>query len=206
MIASLCGKLAAIGADWAVIDVGGVGYRVLAPSSTLFKLPELGEEVFLYTHLAVRDDGMFLFGFSGDHELEAFLQLINVGGVGPRLALAVLSVLTPGELAGAVAVEDVDQLVRVPGVGKKTARRIILELKDKLAVVEPGFPAGVGAMPGVGPESDAVNALMALGYDMTEARGAVQAAVAQGNVDSTGELVKVALRMFVVNKYHSQDS
>ena len=206
MIASLRGKLSAIGADWAVIEVGGVGYRVLAPSSTLFKLPELGAEVFLHTHLAVRDDGMFLFGFSGDHELKAFLQLINVGGVGPRLALAVLSVLTPGELAGAVAVEDVEQLVRVPGVGKKTARRIILELKDKLAVMEPGSPAGVGAMPGVGTESDAVNALMALGYDMTEARGAVQAAVVKGNVDSTAELVKVALRLFAANKYNSQDN
>lgn len=201
VIAFLRGKLASVGADWAVIEVGGVGYRVLAPSSTLLKLPDLGKEVFLHTHLAVRDDEMFLFGFSGDNELATFLQLLNVGGVGPRSALAVLSVLTPGELAGAVAVEDVEQLVRVPGVGKKTARRIILELKDKLAViVEPGPNTGLGSIPGVGLDRDAVEALMTLGYGISEARGAVQAALVQGKVDSTAELLKVALRLLAINK------
>ncbi|MEW5954072.1 MAG: Holliday junction branch migration protein RuvA [Bacillota bacterium] len=205
MIAFLRGKLTARGTDWAIIDVQGVGFRVVAPSSTLSRLPAPGEEAFLHTYLAVREDGMFLYGFAAEAELESFMRLLSVGGVGPRMALAVLSALTPGSLASAVATEHVEQLVRVPGVGKKTARRIILELKDKLPAIEvDGVGTGQPAAD-PGPESDAVNALVALGYGVPEASAAVRAAMAEERFNSTAGLVKSALKQVAAIKFNRQD-
>lgn len=148
---------------------------------------------------------MYLYGFVAEAELEAFIHLLSVGGVGPRMALAVLSALTPGSLAGAVATENVEQLVRVPGVGKKTARRIILELKDKLAAIEISGTDANLPVTDTGPESDAVTALVALGYGVPEARAAVQAAVAGGESDSAAMLVKSALKRVAAIKFNRQD-
>lgn len=152
------------------VDVGGVGYEIDVPMSTLYDLPETGQAVSLFTHLAVREDAQVLYGFLTAGERTTFRMLIKVTGIGARTALAVLSGLSVNDLATAIAEQDTAQLIRVPGIGKKTAERLLLELRGK-------FEASPGAMaaPKGGGQDDIVNALLALGYSASESRAAIKA-------------------------------
>jgi len=190
MIAFLRGILVDIQEEAVIVDVNGIGYLVRVPASTVRGLPAPGGEVHLHTHLLWREDGPQLFGFASPLELKTFRHLLNVSGVGPKGALAVLSAIGPGDLCRALAEEDVSVLTRVPGVGRKTAQRIILELKDKLSAgavdLTPGEPPGR--------EEEAVAALMALGYGRDEARRAVRRSSPGGETLSVGEQVRAALQ------------
>jgi Holliday junction DNA helicase RuvA len=166
LIGRLSGRLAAKQPPQILVDVGGVAYELDVPMSTFYNLPATGEGVSLYTHLVVREDAHTLYGFATLEERTAFRQLIRISGVGARTALAVLSGLSVGDLARAVTLQDAAPLTRVPGIGKKTAERLLLELKGKLA--EPTASAGGQ------PTSDVVNALVALGYSDKEALAAVK--------------------------------
>jgi Holliday junction DNA helicase RuvA len=166
LIGRLSGRLAAKQPPQVLVDVGGVAYELDVPMSTFYNLPATGEGVSLYTHLVVREDAHTLYGFATLEERTAFRQLIRISGVGARIALAVLSGLSVGDLARAVTLQDAAPLTRVPGIGKKTAERLLLELKGKLA--EPTASAGGQ------PTSDVVNALVALGYSDKEALAAVK--------------------------------
>ena len=164
MIGRLSGRLAAKHPPQVLVDVGGVAYEVDVPMSTLYALPGLGEPVTLFTHLVVREDAHNLYGFFTLDERTAFRQLIRISGVGARTALAVLSGMSVADLAQAVASQDAARLTRVPGIGKKTAERLLLELKGKLAEAtgEPATRQG----------ADVVHALVALGYSEKEATAA----------------------------------
>lgn len=195
MIAFLNGKLADIQSGSVIIDVGGIGYRVQVPLSIINTLPEIGNQVLLYTHLAVREDDVSLYGFREQAELEYFLRLLNVSGVGPKGALAVLTVFAPGELGQAIVNEDLSALTRVPGIGKKTAGRIILELKDKIPASVIKEAAGHKQN---GLVNDAIAALEALGYSALEAHRGVKDALAGFNEEPpVTELIKKSLRMLV---------
>ncbi|MGH9577122.1 MAG: Holliday junction branch migration protein RuvA [Terriglobales bacterium] len=165
MIGRLIGKLAAKHPPQVLLDVGGVAYEVDVPMSTFYGLPATGDSVTLHTHLAVREDAHVLYGFATLEERAAFRQLIRISGVGARTALSVLSGLSVAELASAVAMQDAARLTRVPGIGKKTAERLLLELKGKIADTQ-ARPASSA--------SDVVNALIGLGYSEKEALAAVK--------------------------------
>lgn len=168
MIGRLNGTLAAKQPPQIVIDVGGVGYEVDVPMSTFYALPATGERVQLMTHYVVREDAHLLFGFATNDERAAFRQLIKVTGIGPKVALAVLSGLSVAELNQAIMMQDVKRLTRVPGIGTKTAERLLLELKGKaVAAGAPGAAAHIATL-----ADDVVNALLALGYNEKEAAGA----------------------------------
>lgn len=187
MIARLVGELAGKSPPYVLVDVHGVGYEVQVPMSTFYNLPELGAKVTLLTQFIVREDAQLLFGFLTAGERESFRELIKISGVGPRIALALLSGLNTEELASAVAAQDASRLVKVPGVGKKTAERLLLELKGKLAPVlaTPGWAA-----PG-DTQGDILQALVALGYSDKEA----QAALKQLPADvSVSDGIKLALK------------
>lgn len=154
------------------IDVGGIGYEIDVPMSTLYELPETGALVTLYTHLAVRDDAHTLYGFSTANERATFRILIKVTGIGARTALAILSGLSVDELASAIVEQDTARLIRVPGIGKKTAERLLLELRDKLGT---HVTAGATGATGKSAQSDILDALMALGYSSSESQKAVKA-------------------------------
>jgi Holliday junction DNA helicase RuvA len=155
-----------------LVDANGVGYEIEVPMSTFYNLPAGGQQVSLYTHLVVREDAHLLFGFGTEGERRAFRQLLKISGVGARTALAVLSGLSVGELVDAVAAQEAGRLVKIPGIGKKTAERLLLELKDKLGSE---FGPSVGAVARDKPAaSDVLNALLALGYSDREAQGAVK--------------------------------
>jgi Holliday junction DNA helicase RuvA len=166
VIGRLSGKLAAKNPPQILVEVGGVGYELDVPMSTFYALPATGGSVSLFTHLVVREDAHNLYGFASAEERSVFRQLIRVSGIGPRTALAVLSGLSVGDLAQAVALQDAARLVRIPGIGKKTAERLLLELKGKLAEAV-GEPAGERG-------ADVLNALVALGYSDKEALVAVK--------------------------------
>ena len=174
MIATLHGVLEERGPDWVVVNVGGVGYKAYAPTSTLSALGATGDEVRLHTHMQVSQDNIALYGFATRAELGLFALLQTVQGVGPRLALALLSSLSPDTLVAAISSGDEPTLQRVSGVGKKTAARLVLELRDKVNK-EWG---GVGATPAAAPDGDALAALVALGYTPAEARHALAQAQA----------------------------
>ena len=167
MIGRLSGLLAEKNPPQLLVDVGGVGYEVDVPMSTFYNLPAAGEPVTLHTHLVVREDAHVLYGFATLEERTVFRQLIRISGVGARTALSVLSGLSVGDLAQAVALQDAQTLTKVPGIGKKTAERLLLELKGKLADAKPGEPGAAGA-------SDILNALLGLGYSEKEAQAAVK--------------------------------
>ena len=166
MIGRLTGRLAAKSPPQVLVDVGGVAYEVDVPMSTFYNLPGSGEPVTLYTQLIVREDAHTLYGFGTLEERAAFRQLIRISGVGARTALSVLSGLSVGDLAQSVALQDTGRLTKIPGIGKKTAERLLLELKGKLTEVTVS-PAQEHA-------SDVMNALLALGYSEKEALGAVK--------------------------------
>lgn len=166
MIGRLSGILAAKNPPQVMVDAGGVGYEVDVPMSTFYNLPATGEKVVLLTHLVVREDAHILFGFGTEDERAAFRKLIRISGVGARTALSVLSGLSVNDLAHAVATQDGARLTKVPGIGKKTAERLLLELKGKLADAIPGVTSG-GAQGS--PTADVLNALISLGYSEKEA-------------------------------------
>ena len=190
MIYRLRGILVEKDTEGVVVDVGGVGYRASASLSTLRALPSLGEECVIHTRMVVREDAMLLFGFAAREERSAFDALTAVSKVGPKLALSVLSTMTPPEVSEAVARGDVIKLASVPGLGKKTAERLVLELKGKdLAVFGPE-PA-VASNGGGGPFMEARDALAALGYRIEEAEKALNDVPPQ---DSVERYIKEALR------------
>jgi Holliday junction DNA helicase RuvA len=182
MIGRLTGRLVARHPPQVLLDVGGVAYEVDVPMSTFYNLPGTGESVTLHTHLLVREDAHTLYGFATLDERTAFRQLIRISGVGARTALAVLSGLSVSELAQAVALQESARLTKVPGIGKKTAERLLLELKGKLVEALPG--SGAAAAPDSS-SADILHALLGLGYSEKEALAAVKAlppgaAVAEG--------------------------
>ena len=166
MIGRLTGKLVSKNPPQVLLDVQGVGYEVEVPMSTFYSLPATGEAVTLHAHLVVREDAQVLYGFATLEERAAFRQLIKISGVGARTALAVLSGLSVAELANAVSTQDAARLTKVPGIGKKTAERLLLELKGKIAEG--------AARPAAGGAGDVVNALLGLGYSEKEALAAVK--------------------------------
>jgi Holliday junction DNA helicase RuvA len=188
MINRLRGQLVEKDMEGVVIDVAGVGYRASASASTLRALPPIGEECVLHTRMVVREDAMLLFGFADRGERAAFDSLMAVSKVGPKLALAILSALSPQEIAESVGRGDVVKLASVPGLGRKTAERLVLELRGKnLAAFDPGILGGnVG-----GPYVEAREALAALGYSIEEAEKALKDVPPQ---DSAQRYVKEALR------------
>jgi Holliday junction DNA helicase RuvA len=157
------------------VDANGVGYDIDVPMSTFYNLPRIGEKVILFTHLVVREDAHLLFGFGSESERAAFRTLIKVSGVGPRVALALLSGLSVNDLASAVAMQETGRLTNIPGIGKKTAERLLLELKDKFKVdprVAIGGSLSTAEVPSI--NSDVLNALLGLGYSEKEALLAVK--------------------------------
>jgi holliday junction DNA helicase RuvA len=190
MIHRLRGILVEKDTEGVVVDVGGVGYRASASVATLRALPSLGEECVIHTRMVVREDAMLLFGFAAPEERAAFDALTAVSKVGPKLALAVLSAMSPPEISEAVARGDVLKLASVPGLGKKTAERLVLELKGKdLAVFGPEPVVSSGG--GGGPYMEAREALTGLGYSLEEAEKALNSIPPQGSVE---KYIKEALR------------
>ena len=171
MIGRLSGTLLEKNPPQLLLDVQGVAYEVDVPMSTFYNLPQNGERVTLFTHLVVREDAHLLYGFGSENERRAFRQLLKVNGIGARIALAVLSGLSVGELAQAIAEQEPGRLTRVPGIGKKTAERLLLELKDKFAA-EVAQAVGVNRPPPA--TSDIMHALVALGYSEREASAAIR--------------------------------
>jgi holliday junction DNA helicase RuvA len=201
MIASLRGRLLERAGGNCVIEVGGVGYFVQVSTTTARALPEEGGEVFLHTHLVVREDAHQLFGFHELDERRLFELLISVSGVGPKVALAVLSGMKPGALARAIRDENLAALVAVPGIGRKTAERLVVELRDKIeliaaAAAEPAAAPGPGRRAGPRSEhfEDAVAALVGLGYSAVQAQEAIRRASEASPADASLEdLVRGAL-------------
>ena len=173
MIGRITGRLAEKNPPQILIDVNGVGYELEVPMSTFYGLPANGQTVSLATHMAVREDGHFLYGFASEDERATFRQLLKVAGIGARTALAVLSGLSVTDLAQAIALQESGRLIKIPGIGKKTAERLLLELRDKLPKALPGLAAQAAAQPG-DDRGDIINALLALGYNEKEALGAVK--------------------------------
>lgn len=195
MIGFLRGKLAAKHPPQLLVDVGGVGYELEAPMSTFYGLPGLGAEVHLHTHLVVREDAHVLFGFGTERERSLFRELIKVSGVGPRIALAILSGVTVDEFHRCVEGQDVAALVRVPGIGRKTAERLVIELRDRLkGLAGPAFVSGAAGASSAsgGAQAEAFAALVALGYKPPEVTRLLQKVDA--TVTSTEELIRHALR------------
>lgn len=168
MIASLRGQLQAVRSDALIVDIGGVGYLVHVPRSFLEQIEHIGQTIELHTHLAVRENDLALYGFGSPEELELFVVLIGVSGIGPRTALAALSVFSPETLRGIVAQGDTAALMRIPGVGRKTAQRLVLDLRDRLGEVTTAWSPGLSSA-----DADVINALTTLGYSVAEAQTAV---------------------------------
>lgn len=200
MYAYISGTVASSGQDSVIVDNGGIGYRVFVPASAAGDL-ETGEDVKLFTHFSVREDAMLLYGFLTEEDLELFRMLIGVNGVGPKGAMGILSVLDGDALRFAVLTEDAASIAKAPGIGKKTAQKVILELKDKLDL-EDAFEKKslrtVQASSGKeGPGADAVMGLVSLGYTSQEASRAVRAASALSPEGDAEELIKLALRQLM---------
>ncbi len=174
MIALLTGRLRRKAVDHLIIEVSGVGYQVQTPLSTFYKLPDVGEEVTLHIHTHVREDALSLFGFLGEEEKCLFLLLMGVSGIGPRLALGMLSSLSVADIAAAIQTSDDSKLCTIPGIGKKTAARLVLELKDKTKLL-PVFAAPSDRMDAaIDHREDALSALMSLGYKKQQAEEALK--------------------------------
>jgi Holliday junction DNA helicase RuvA len=191
MIASLHGTLESLGSDGAVVNVSGLGFRVYMPTSTLSSLAGIGKEVHLHTYLHLREDSATLFGFASPDELRLFQTLISVSGLGPRLALAMLSAMSLEQLIMAIATANRELLTVVPGVGKKLAERLILELKDKVAAGWVSAPA----IELVEANTDVLAALTALGYSASEASRAVTSLPADNEL-ALEEKIRLALQYF----------
>ena len=188
MIASLCGKVKALKDDSLIIDVGGVGFQVYVASTVLSKVIPIGQAIELYTHMNVRENEIALYGFRSAEEKEFFEMLLGVSGIGPRTALAALSALSPDTLRNAIVRGDASSLSRIPGVGKKTAQRLILDLKDRIDVPAESL-ATLAIHEG---DAEVINALTALGYSLSESQSAL-ASIPQ-DVHELDERILVALR------------
>jgi holliday junction DNA helicase RuvA len=197
LIGFLRGRLAAKHPPVLLLDVGGVGYEVEAPMSTFYGLPGVGAEVMLHTHLVVREDAHILFGFGTERERSLFREVIKISGVGPRIALGILSGITVDEFHRCVETQDAAALTRIPGIGRKTAERLIIEMRDRLKVLATGQPfevrgpAGTTAS-GPNPQAEAFSALVALGYKPAEVTRLLQKI--DPAVTTTEDLIRHALR------------
>ena len=191
MIASLHGTLESLSTDWAIINVNGVGFQVYMPTSTLSTLGNIGKEIDLHTHLVLREDSVTLYGFASTEESELFQTLIGVSGLGPKLALAILSAMNVEQVSMAIATGSVDLLTVIPGIGKKMAERLILELKDKIGAI-PIATAGVRL---ARENADVIAALSTLGYSVTEAARAVATLPSSSDL-ALEEKIKLALAYF----------
>ena len=174
MIGRITGRLLEKRPPLVLVDVQGVGYEIDVPMSTFYQMPAIGEEVILHTHLVVREDIHLLFGFGTESERQAFRQLVKISGVGARTALAVLSGLSVVDLQQAVATQDSDRLIKTPGIGKKTAERLLLELRDKLDLSLGTVVGGAGTALASRDGDDILNALLSLGYNDREASWATK--------------------------------
>ena len=195
MIGFLRGKLLAKHPPQLLVDVGGVGYEIEAPMSTFYGLPATGETVALFTHLVVREDAHILFGFGSEGERRLFRGLLKISGVGPKLALGILSGASVEDFLRTVEAEDVAMLTRIPGIGRKTAERVIIEMRDsvaRLAVPIPGSDPGSVLAGPASAHGEAFSALVALGYKPPEITRLLKAADEPGL--STTELIRRALR------------
>jgi Holliday junction DNA helicase RuvA len=189
VIAAVRGEVLSRRVDHVVVDTGGVGYRLAVSAETLRAVPRAGEQVSLHAHLIVRDDALALFGFATEEERDLFLSLVSVSGVGPKMALAALSGGPVDELLRAIAGADAKRFQAVPGIGKRTAERIIVELKEKVAdQLGTEAPEGTGAE--AGPRAEARDGLVGLGYSAAEA----EKLLAQASGESAEELLASALR------------
>ena len=202
MFAYIKGVLAAKGQDYIVVETGSIGYRIVVPTNTFEKLNSIGSEVKMHTYLNVREDGWILFGFLTEEELKMFEQLIKVSGVGPKVAMSVVSVMHPSQFGLAVLTDDVNAFVKAPGIGKKTAMRIIFELKDKL---KKEISSDIEALPSSGtggidkPASkiqEAISALIMLGYSGHEANSAVSRVFSDDK--SLEDIIRDALKSLVI--------
>lgn len=191
MIGRLKGILIHKAPPWLVLDVHGVGYELEAPMSTFYDLPEVGREVFLFTHYAQKDDGVALYGFLREAERRLFRDLQKVSGVGAKIALAVLSGASVDQFARLVQAGDIAALTRIPGIGKKTAERMVVELRDRAADLAGGAVAASAAMPG-DPLGEAITALQALGYKPAEAERMAKKAAGEGDTAET--IIRKALQ------------
>ena len=189
MITHLTGKLAEKHPPQITIDVNGIGYELEVSMQTFYQLPNIGESIHIHTQLIVREDAHLLFGFAGKAERATFRQLLKVSGIGAKTALGILSALSADELAAAIAQEDIKRLSAAPGIGKKTAERMVLELRGKLTTSS-GVQAQLAAQAGDSSE-DIVSTLLALGYNEKEARAAAKGIPADTEV---GEGVRLALK------------
>lgn len=201
MISRLSGILIDKDSAQIVLDVQGVGYAVDVPLTTYYQLPNTNEPLTLWTHMAVREDAHQLFGFHEREQRSVFLLLIKVSGVGPKLALTILSGMEVSALRNCLQREDIATLTRIPGIGKKTAERLVIELRDKLDTFSVSLPderkaAHVSLVPEASASEEAMSALVALGYKPVEAQRAVNAAKKDGAIDSddTATLVRAALK------------
>jgi Holliday junction DNA helicase RuvA len=196
MIASLRGRLAEKQPNRVIVDVGGVGYDVAVPLSTYYKLGDPGADVALRVHTHVREDALALYGFSTALELQIFERLIGISGIGPKLALAVLSGIEVAELVRAVQAGDVGRLTAIPGIGRKTAERIGLELKDKLTkgILDEAAAGGEAGAAAGGLRQDLLSALLNLGYHRPLAEKAVEGALARTESPAFEAVLKQALR------------
>ncbi|MBJ88593.1 MAG: Holliday junction branch migration protein RuvA [Woeseia sp.] len=195
MIGSLSGRLTLKQAPAVMIECGGVGYEVETPMSTFLDLPAVGETVSLHTHLQVRDTAHSLFGFSTQSEKALFRALLSVSGVGAKMALAILSGIAVDDFERCVQFEDIDLLVKIPGIGKKTAERLIIEMRDKIEKLA-DMRVTTGAAKGASnPASEAMDALVSLGYKPTEVKRLLSNIEAEGK--SSEELIRLALRQTV---------
>jgi Holliday junction DNA helicase RuvA len=191
MIGSLRGRLAAKQAPHIVIECQGVGYEVETPMSTFLDLPAIGKELFIHTHMLVREDAQLLYGFASEAERALFRTVLKISGVGAKMGLAILSAMSEADFRRCVEYEDTSSLVKIPGVGKKTAERLIIEMRDKFKDSTGTPKAGRVAAP-ANPKSEAVDALVALGYKVNEVNKLI------GNMDVDGksaeDIIRLALR------------
>ena len=194
MIAHLSGTLAHRGIDHVVVDVGGVGFHLAVSLQTLAALPAVPGAARLFTYLHVREDALTLFGFASEDEREAFMLCLSVQGIGPKLAMSILSTVEPQELERAIAAQDHVRLTKIPGIGKKTAERIVLELKDKMKGRSAHAAARAGGAPVGGNEAAAVSALVNLGYRAPEAERAAREAKSANGSGTVEQILKEALR------------
>ncbi|PKM23098.1 MAG: Holliday junction branch migration protein RuvA [Gammaproteobacteria bacterium HGW-Gammaproteobacteria-14] len=199
MIGQLRGTLMDKRAPWLLLDVAGVGYEVEAPMTVFYQLPDVGAEVLLHTHFVVREDAQLLYGFCSRFERELFRALIRVNGVGPKLALAILSGMEADRLVRCIESQDSSTLVKIPGVGKKTADRLLIEMSDRLAKLDgvpPSLP-GLAVSSPADATSDAVAALESLGYRPRDAQAAVAKVAGAADVGdevSSETLIRLALK------------
>jgi len=192
MIGSLRGRISSKTPPQLTVEVGGVGYELEAPMSTFFHLPAVGEEVKLLTHFVVREDAQLLYGFATQDERRLFRSLLKVSGIGPKIGLALLSGISVEAFATCVKNQDVGALIRVPGIGRKTAERLLIEMRDRLVPTDGTSADTVVPPPDASPESEAFGALTALGYRPAEATRLLKAA--GPGTHSTEELIRRALQ------------